>query len=95
MNEGGLTDELRIAVGKPVDPGAGLGQLCHPTRVAERVRRLQIGEVPDRLQRRVEFLVGQVERERRFRRDDRVPGLRRIQLAGRPRPRRPGSPAAR
>ena len=54
-------------------------ELRDRARVAERVRRLQIDEVRDREQRRVELLVGEHDGERRLGRDHRIPRPHRVE----------------
>ena len=56
------------------------GELGDGARVAERVRRLQVDEVRDRQQRRVELLVGERDRERRLGVDHGVPGADRVEV---------------
>ena len=56
-------------------------ELGDRARVAERVRRLEVDEVRDRQQRRVEALAGQHDRERRLGVDHRVPGADRVEPA--------------
>ncbi len=58
--------------------GAGLARkIGDPSRMAEPERRLEVGEVAQRLQSRVEPLNGQLLAQRRIEFDDLIPGLER------------------
>ena len=64
------------ASGSPSCAPAAAASSATARDVAERVRRLQVDEVRDREQRRVELLAGEHDRERRLGGDHRVPGAR-------------------
>jgi hypothetical protein len=79
VDEGGAPQEDGLALLEP-EAARGLGgQVGDASRVPRRVRRLQVGEVGDRLERRVELLLGEVDLQRRLRFDHRVPARRGVE----------------
>ena len=64
MDQPGPADLAGDGLAEPVRGGRLTGEVGDPARVAERVRGLHVGEVRDRLQRRVERGAGQPDPER-------------------------------
>ena len=75
VDQAGAPQRAHLGLCKPEVPGRHRREVGDRRRVAQRVRRLEVDEVRDRQQRRVELLAGQHDRECRLGRDHRVPRL--------------------